>query len=79
MTASEPVYYDPYKEEIWRDPYPTFRRMREEAPVYYNSEYNFYALTRYDDVKDALMDVDTFSSARGNILEIITRPYGEAR
>ena len=71
MTAIAPVYYDPYKEEIWRDPYPTFRRMREEAPVYYNSDYDFYALTLYDDVKDALMDVETYSSARGNILEII--------
>ena len=71
MTAIAPVYYDPYKEEIWRDPYPTFRRMREEAPVYYNGDYGFYALTLYDDVKDALMDVETYSSARGNILEII--------
>jgi len=71
MTAVAPVYYDPYKEEIWRDPYPTFRRMREEAPVYYNSDYDFYALTLYEDVRDALMDVETFSSARGNILELI--------
>jgi cytochrome P450 len=78
--VADAVYYDPYREEIWRDPYPTFRRMRDEAPVYYNKEYDFYALSRFDDVKNGLMDTATFSSARGNILEIIkadiTAPRG---
>ena len=41
MTASahpEPdVYFDPYDVEINADPYPVFRRLREEAPLYYNS------------------------------------------
>ncbi|HEY6131611.1 MAG TPA: hypothetical protein VIV27_06300, partial [Halioglobus sp.] len=69
--AVEPVYYDPYKVEIWKDPYPTFKRMRDEAPVYYNEQYDFYAATRYEDVKNALLDTATYSSARGNILEII--------
>lgn len=69
--AIEPVYYDPYREDIWRDPYPTFQRMRDEAPIYYNEQYDFYAASRFDDVKRALLDTETFSSSRGNILEII--------
>lgn len=70
-TDTTSVYYDPYKEEIWRNPYPTFQRMREEAPLYYNAEYDFYAISRFEDVKQGLMDNETFSSSRGNILEII--------
>ncbi len=71
MNNDYPLYYDPYNQDIWKDPYATFRRMRQEAPLYYNSEYDFYAVTRYDDVAAGLMDAETFSSARGNILELI--------
>lgn len=74
-TVTEPVYYDPYKVEIWNDPYPVYQRMREEVPLYYNEEYDFYAATRYDDVKAGLMDPKTFSSARGDILEIIKMDF----
>ncbi|WP_413467680.1 cytochrome P450 [Mycobacterium sp. RTGN3] len=48
-----------------------FRRLREEAPLYYNAQHDFYALSRYDDVNRALVDHDTFSSARGAIIELI--------
>src|ERR1700758_3105825 len=48
-----------------------FRRLREEAPLYYNEQHDFYALSRFADVDDALVDYQTFSSARGTILEII--------
>ena len=63
--------YDPYSVEIDTDPYPVFARLREEAPLYYNAEYDFYALSRYDDVERALVDRDTYISGRGGILEII--------
>lgn len=69
--AGSDVYYDTYSREIATNPYPTYRRLREEAPVYYNPEYNFYALSRYEDVRQGLGDHETFSSARGGILEII--------
>ena len=65
------VYYDPYDAEIWADPYPTFRRLREEAPLYYNEKHDFYAVSRYADVERGLVDHETFSSARGAILEVI--------
>jgi cytochrome P450 len=65
------VYFDPYDIEINRDPYPVFRRLREESPLYYNEQFDFYALSRYDDVNKALVDYETFSSARGAIIELI--------
>ncbi|OBG58066.1 MULTISPECIES: cytochrome P450 [unclassified Mycobacterium] len=70
QTASE-VFYDPYDVELNADPYPLFRRLREEAPLSYNDQHDFYALSRFDDVHAALNDHETFSSARGNILELI--------
>jgi cytochrome P450 len=69
--SPEPVYWDPYKVEITADPYPAFRRLREEAPLYYNEAHDFYALSRYDDVKQGLLDHETFISGRGAILELI--------
>jgi cytochrome P450 len=71
------LYYDPYDYAIDADPYPVWRRMRDEAPVYYNEKLDFYALTRYDDVLDGLLAADTFVSSHGIMLEIITdEPYG---
>ena len=65
------IYYDPYDPELQLDPYPVFRRMREEAPLYRNEEHDFYALSRAADVAPAFQDHETFSSARGNILELV--------
>jgi cytochrome P450 len=69
-TASE-VYYDPYDVAIDADPYPTFRRMREEAPLYYNEQHDFYAVSRFADVERGLLDSKTFISGRGGIIELI--------
>ncbi|HEX4391914.1 MAG TPA: cytochrome P450 [Mycobacterium sp.] len=71
VTAPDGVYYDPYDVEINADPYRAFRAIREEAPLYYNEEHDFYALSRYPDVDRALVDHETFSSARGAIIELI--------
>ena len=65
------VYYDPYDVEINADPYPVYKRLREEAPLYYNEQYDFFAVSRYDDVERGLKDRDTFISGRGGILELI--------
>lgn len=70
-TTSSSVYYDPYARHIVESPYPVYRRLREEAPLYYNAEYDFYAVSRYDDVRNGLQDYKVFSSARGGILELI--------
>jgi cytochrome P450 len=66
-----PVQWDPYDVDIDADPYPVFRRLREEAPLYYNEQYDFYAVSRYDDVERGLVERDTNISGRGGILEII--------
>ncbi|OMB94848.1 cytochrome P450 [Mycobacterium colombiense] len=73
MTArtADDLYYDPWDVDLNADPYPMFRRIRENAPLYYNAEHDFYALSRFDDVNRALVDHQTFSSARGVVLEII--------
>ena len=65
------VYYDPYDVAIDADPYPTFQRLREEAPLYYNDRHDFFAVSRYDDVERGLGDRTTFISGRGGVLEII--------
>ncbi|MET1041684.1 MAG: cytochrome P450, partial [Acidimicrobiales bacterium] len=63
--------YDPYDREIDADPYPTYRRLRDEAPLYRNEAYDFYAVSRFDDVQRGLVDRETYSSARGAVLEFI--------
>ncbi len=65
------VYYDPYDHAIDDDPYPVWQRLRAEAPLYYNDKYNFYALSRYDDVVAALPDWQTYRSGRGTTADIL--------
>jgi cytochrome P450 len=48
--------YDPFSYELDEDPYPTYRWMRDEAPVYYNDRLDFYALTRFEDNLAAFLD-----------------------
>lgn len=63
--VSGAVEFDPFSDTFFVDPYPTYQRMRDEAPVYYNAELDFYALTRYDDVSVGQRDYETYSSAYG--------------
>jgi cytochrome P450 len=70
-TATTAPYYDPYDFDIDADPYPVWRRLRDEAPLYFNEKYEFFALSRYDDVEKAFVDWQTYSSAKGSVLEII--------
>jgi cytochrome P450 len=73
MTVSDAreLHYDPYDVEINADPYPVFRWLREEAPLYHDERYDFYAVSRYDDVERGLRDRGTFVSGRGAVLELI--------
>ena len=65
------VYYDPYDFTIDSDPYPVWKRMRDEAPLYFNAKYDFHALTRFEDVEPCLTDWDTYRSGHGTVLEMI--------
>jgi cytochrome P450 len=69
-TGTEP-YFDPYDVEINADPYPAYARLREEAPAYYNERYDFWALSRHEDVERAHLNWQVFSSTRSDILDVI--------
>jgi cytochrome P450 len=79
MSSSEmtttAVYYDPYDREILADPYPSFRRLRDTAPIYYNEQFDFWAVSRFQDVIATLIDKDTYSSEQGVLLDIIKADF----
>ncbi|MCV7010495.1 cytochrome P450 [Mycobacterium gordonae] len=75
ITSDTDVYYDPYDVNITANPYPTFARLRDEAPLYYNERYNFWAISRHADVEKALSDWETFSNSRSDILELIQSKF----
>jgi cytochrome P450 len=68
------IYYDPYDYEIDVDPHPVWRRLREEQPLYWNERYEFWALSRFEDVWAAYHDTTTFSSTHGVQLETLDAP-----
>jgi cytochrome P450 len=70
-TAAHDLYWDPWDYDLHADSHPTWRRMREEAPLYRNEQHDFWALTRFQDVLEALVDWKSYSSARGDIVELI--------
>ena len=70
-TTSSELYYDPFDFDIDDDPYPIWKRLRDEAPLYYNEKYDFFAVSRFLDVENALKDWKTYSSAKGTLLELI--------
>ncbi|GGL15002.1 cytochrome P450 [Nocardia jinanensis] len=59
------IEFDPLSEEFFDDPYPVYRELRNQAPVYFNERYGFYALSRYEDVLRAHRDAAALSSAHG--------------
>ena len=72
MTTTEvrgPVTYNPYEYDMHEDPYPTYARLRAEAPVYRSDEFDFWALSRHEDVLAAFRNVDSFSNAFGVSLD----------
>ncbi len=71
MSEAPDPYYDPYDFEIDADPYPVWARLRDEAPCYHNERYDFYALSRFDDVERCSVDWRTYVSSRGTVLELI--------
>ena len=71
VTSDPEVYYDPYDFDIDADPYPVWKRLRDEAPLYWNEKYEFFALSRWEDIDAAMLDWKTFISGRGSVLEII--------
>ena len=71
---TEPLEFDPYSDVFFNDPYDVYRRLRDDAPVYRNDHYGFYALSRYDDVVAAHRDWRTFTSTHGITIDMLTDP-----
>lgn len=67
MTTSTepPARYDPFDEAFQADPFPAYRRLRDRDPVHRHADPPFWALSRFDDVWNAVRDTDTFSSEQG--------------
>jgi len=70
VVFANPVEFDPFSDDFFNAPFNTYRRLRDEAPVYHNEKYGFWALSRYEDVEPALKDSETYSSARGITLDM---------
>jgi cytochrome P450 len=70
MTTST-VVFDPFSEDFFNGAWDTYRRMQEEAPVYYSEQYDFYALTRHADVAAGLKNFETYSSGFGIDLSMV--------
>lgn len=66
------VYYDMYDPAIYADPYPVYKRLREEAPLYRNEAYDFYAVSRFEDVARVMSDRATFISSKGGVYNILS-------
>ncbi len=75
ITDDAVVYYDPYDLDIAANPWPTYARLREEAPLYYNERYDFWAMSRHVDVEKALANWETFSNSRSDILELVKSDF----
>jgi cytochrome P450 len=73
--SSSALDFDPFSDVFFNDPYPTYRRLRDEAPVYYNETYDFYAISRHADVTAAYKNVEVFSSSRGVDLNTIKNGF----
>ena len=64
--------WDPFDESLKDDPHPVWKRLRDEAPVYYNDQYDFWALSRFEDIDRAHRDPQRYSSAHSTVLESMT-------
>jgi cytochrome P450 len=73
VSTTDAVEFDPFSDEYFNDPQHVYARLRDEAPVYFNEKYGFYALSRFADVVAAHRDWPAFSSTHGVDLSTLTR------
>lgn len=69
MTTASALVYNPYAFAVHEDPYEVYRRLRDEAPAYWNDELQFWALSRFEDVHSGFRDFEPYSSTGGIALE----------
>lgn len=61
--------FDPYAPQIHENPFPLYKILRSEYPAYFSEAGNCWVLSRYADITAAVLDTDTYSSAKGNIID----------
>jgi cytochrome P450 len=71
VAAASPVYFDPFDPEIKKSPHATYKRLRDEAPLFYNEQHDFYLVSRYEDVQRLLNDRKSYISAKGMTIQLI--------
>ena len=73
MTAADtqPLAWDPLNETYKADPHAIWKRLRDEAPLYYNEQHDFYAVSRFADVDAFSRDPKTFCSSHGTVMEML--------
>ena len=73
MTAIDrtEVAYDPFDWDIRCDPYPVYKRLRDEAPLYHNEALGFYVVSRFEDVERAVVERETFVSKWGSTIDAV--------
>lgn len=71
VTDASPVYFDPFDQAIKTNPYPVYRRLRDEQPLYYNQEHDFYLVSRFADVMRFFVDKNSFISSKGMVIDMI--------
>ena len=69
--SASDVSFDPYDLEIRANPYGVYRRLRDEAPLYYNEQHDFYAVSRYQDMEFVLGEREQFISGKGETLDVL--------
>ncbi len=72
--TGDPLEFDPFSPAFFQDPTDIYRRLRDEAPVYFSEQYGFWALSRWDDVATAHKDVAAYSSSYGTDLNLLSDP-----
>ncbi len=65
----EPLTFDPYDYALQDDPYPTYRRLRDESPLHHVEEHGFWVLSRHADVHKAVRTDGVFSNRMGVSLD----------
>ncbi len=73
------IHYTPYLEEVIRDPYPIYKRLRDEAPAYFVEDYNCWFLSRFEDIWQCEIDTEGFTVSEGLMPGQLAAPLAEQR
>lgn len=74
--ATLSVFYDPLSYAAYDHPYEVYRRLRDQAPVYYNPRRDLYVVSRYADVRACLKNHEQLVNALGNDMDGTHDSYG---